>query len=330
MQPSAQQLCRGLLTVTDSRQEATLSELVSFRWHRLASPEWQMLYEPINEPTLARDRESFCPPLATADRTVLTGQEGEAYDPLRDEPALFRIFARLEDTQEAFLDFARRYGGLDELGIEISRTTESTLVPFAKSTGTLDAWSSRRQELAHAVRLLDALRNGRVADLLHEEYVTRETGGVLGVYRRDDQRPWKARPLKDGVVPGVNWAMSAREPVVVVPAQSTEREIVQHLLSLQVTRQLTGRQVSLTLSPTTKVYGAGLRLTYVVTTLVGALWLQLALAIDGNRDYRPCAGCGNPWDATDARQSRNWCSERCRQRIYRRNREQGAEDHAKV
>lgn len=49
---------------------------------------------------------------------------------------------------------------------------------------------------------------------------------------------------------------------------------------------------------------AGLRLTFEVSSLIGAMWLQFALAGDGNRAYRSCPECGEWWDATEARRRR--------------------------
>src|SRR5574340_836462 len=61
----------------------------------------------------------------------------------------------------------------------------------------------------------------------------------------------------------------------------------------------------------------GLRLTFEVRSLIAAMWLQFALAVDGQREYRPCPVCGDWWDATEARSDRKTCSDRCRKRMHR-------------
>jgi hypothetical protein len=64
----------------------------------------------------------------------------------------------------------------------------------------------------------------------------------------------------------------------------------------------------------------------VPSNLLAAMWLQLAHAIAGNKQYRACRECGN-WfeissedDGLTAR--REFCSDPCKSRDYRRRREQ--------
>jgi hypothetical protein len=57
----------------------------------------------------------------------------------------------------------------------------------------------------------------------------------------------------------------------------------------------------------------------VATGLLEALWLQLALAIDGDKRHRACAQCGR-WfelDPAIARTSRTFCSDACKSRAAR-------------
>jgi hypothetical protein len=70
-----------------------------------------------------------------------------------------------------------------------------------------------------------------------------------------------------------------------------------------------------------------LTLQLVADTLIQALWLQFELAVDGNRDYRSCATCGQFYelDPSVARTNRMYCSDACRSRAYRARRA-GQED----
>lgn len=67
-----------------------------------------------------------------------------------------------------------------------------------------------------------------------------------------------------------------------------------------------------------------LTLSYVPDTLLAALWLQLARAIDGDRRYRPCPVCGRfielSLEKTGKRADTRYCSSACRQRHWRRQR----------
>lgn len=53
--------------------------------------------------------------------------------------------------------------------------------------------------------------------------------------------------------------------------------------------------------------------------LLGAMWLQLARAVSGNKAFRECGRCGKPFELSPdrTRKSRKYCSERCRSRAYR-------------
>src|SRR5439155_5955574 len=59
--------------------------------------------------------------------------------------------------------------------------------------------------------------------------------------------------------------------------------------------------------------GGRLALRLVPATLLGALWLQFAAAVDGGHDFRACRECGR-WfrlDPATARTSREFCANAC-------------------
>jgi hypothetical protein len=59
-------------------------------------------------------------------------------------------------------------------------------------------------------------------------------------------------------------------------------------------------------------------------TLLAALWLQLALAINGNKDYRRCPVDGRWWEETPdiGRTNRVYCSAACKQKAWRARRDE--------
>jgi len=262
--------------VTEGRHEQTIAELVSFEWPRLDDPRWV-------------DHNG---------ERVLVGVWGEGYAPLRAEPALFRKFSDLDDTEAAFADFACKYGDYRPVTREREYVGDNARgIPLMGHT--LTYWKHERQLLGLVVRLWDALRASRPEDVLGNDVETQPTGGELFVCFR--------RPSD-----------SVMEPIVTIPKNSSPRRVVQAALAALVSRECHAN-AALAVSPgQQRIYESGLRLTFAVWDLKGAMWLQLALAIDGNREYRPCAGCGDQWDATGARATRTYCSERCRQRIARR------------
>ena len=62
----------------------------------------------------------------------------------------------------------------------------------------------------------------------------------------------------------------------------------------------------------------------VPTTLIGAMWLQLAESIAGNKMHRSCVSCGWWFEIgpSTARKSKFYCSEACRSRAYRGRKEE--------
>jgi len=63
----------------------------------------------------------------------------------------------------------------------------------------------------------------------------------------------------------------------------------------------------------------GFAFKVVPESLLGALWLQFALAVAGNKKYRACGACGQWFEVSPdvARTSRSYCKEACRARAYR-------------
>jgi hypothetical protein len=59
-----------------------------------------------------------------------------------------------------------------------------------------------------------------------------------------------------------------------------------------------------------------LELQTVPENLLGALWLQLAEAIGGGKQFRQCITCGG-WFEVSGRSDRRVCSDACRSRAYR-------------
>jgi hypothetical protein len=64
----------------------------------------------------------------------------------------------------------------------------------------------------------------------------------------------------------------------------------------------------------------GLALFFVPQSLIGLMWLQLAQAVNGNRQYRQCLAC-KTWmlisrETAGKRSSRSSCSNACRMKVY--------------
>lgn len=236
-------------------------------------------------------------------KRMLIGGTGPTYLPLRDEPLLFLKFAALEDTEDALAEFASRYGDLGGPGILSGIGGLDAEAGTRRELGRPVAeWRDARDFLALAIRLWESLKPNRAEDVLKD---------VLGLLETE--------PLGDGLLVSLRLPNGEYGWVGGAPRNARPERLIQTALAALVSSRKRAR-VSLAVAPGTP--GAGLRLTYHVSSLLEAMWLQLVLAIDGDRRYETCPECGNQWDATDVRSDKKTCSDRCRKarslRIQRR------------
>src|SRR5450759_562417 len=135
------------LTVTGRISSVSPAALVDFEWWRMADGRW----------------------IGTRDQRLLAGHPAdEGYQPLKKEPALFRRFASQQDSEDAFGEFAAKYGDLDDGGIVVVDDHAATSDEMASngpflvfSEGrSLEFWRGDRRMLAFAVRLWDAINEG--------------------------------------------------------------------------------------------------------------------------------------------------------------------------
>lgn len=244
---------------------------------------------------------------------VLLASLGRRYEPLHERPALFREFASLPFDRAAYLDFCLRYGPL------------ASFAPDERQR--LSYWVNAHAHMRASVRMMDSLQAGSTIDLgeLGIEFddchtldrmsalsmrsiwvelaTTAELSAVFSTTNHtpcEDEAHQHPFPVPERLVAG--WAKPRTSP----------RRIVQNALFGLTTTALREHTVSPKLASNGSPLGSGLQLAFEVNSLIGAMWVQLALAVDGNRTYKQCPICGEWWDATDARPHKTVCSDRCR------------------
>jgi hypothetical protein len=241
---------------------------------------------------------------------------GHSYMPLRKHDSLFRVFADTEPTQDGCLAFANRFGGL--LGAD-------------GRPESFRQWVLQVKKMRHAVRLWDWVREKNVAELRKKI-----RKGVLKIRNHKGvltERPvytYNAQPedtlldlteVSGSIQIPDQWVDRIAPDDVTTPARFLVRFLVNNRLP----------DASLTMAPTPGSEGeVVLRLQTVPQSLLGAMWLQFAFAIDGDTEHRRCEACGN-WFAIapdTARPDRQYCSNACRSRAYRRRMERARELHA--
>lgn len=207
--------------------------------------------------------------------------------PLRDEPALFRRFADLPAAEEAILAFANQYGCL---GI-FSRYGDERRTD----------WQREIAYMKSATEVWDLWRAaeedfGKEKDLRHLLTVSSLGRGVLVKTFSEGRPEWALRhSLRDDPFEAARAALAG--------------SIVNHVgdnFDAMVTNDL-------------KLY---LRPRH----LLAAMWFQLHLAINSNREYSRCALC-ETWFFVHPKASgrKRFCSTNCRVKAHQARRKDGAE-----
>ena len=247
-------------------------------------------------------------------RRILAGWPSDAsYMPLRSKTVLFEEFAGLGDDAEAFMAFARAYGDLDDARVPVAPIAEDATNALGRS---LEEWRAHRSILAFAVDLWNAVREDRAEALLGRELVvvdlaeaaqerwTYEQGpprveaAVLAPLGGAVHELWLSRPH---LAEAEEYHEKVGVPYQTQIATLERRNLSPRAVARAALAQLVSTycaELSVAMVVTTSP-GAPLRMTFQVQSLIAAMWLQLALAIDGEKEYRACPVCGRWWDATE-------------------------------
>ncbi|HKF59470.1 MAG TPA: hypothetical protein VKJ45_28785 [Blastocatellia bacterium] len=205
------------------------------------------------------------------------------YHPL-ERTGLFREFAGLAPTAKGILDFANRFGLLG-IGGNFTLETESDAVLVRAEPFAL--WKQEIQTLKMAVAFWDIFSASGGPTIVRKEL--QKLNLPSAVRRRlhlDDDDPGMA--------------------------------------ALSFVQTLTDPRLQEHTSPRLLFQGNLPRLELVLmpSTLLGALWLQFSLAIDGLKRFIKCSQCGAPFELsrdkrTGKRADAQFCSVRCRVGHYR-------------
>jgi hypothetical protein len=235
-------------------------------------------------------------------------RRGRRYLPLQESTGLFQTFARTERTPDGLLDFANRYGSIfgDQGRPESLWQWKVHLTRLRKA---VCLWSltvaDNRAELARHIVWQDGAEGAEVSYEPCEANPDPDLDCRMGIAGPRFQE---------------HWLNTFQQGDVVLPALVNVMGRVNARL-----RDQGSMPGSAGVAPEL-VYderSGRLRLHIIPGNLLGAIWLQFAQAINGNKEYRQCAGCGKWFELSPdtARTSRFHCSDACRSRAYRERRE---------
>jgi hypothetical protein len=218
----------------------------------------------------------------------------KAYDALSaGDSALFMNFQSNVRDADSALAFAARYGFLG------APVTERALLPDGRTYvvgDALAAWLSEAEGMRRAVALWDAVRTRSRRAMLRDPH-------VAAIARPVDTLSQSA-PLHLSAVPDADIRGYALFTLAHLVNRGLDARIDQH--EAQVGSEL-------------RVEGDDLAFRVVGRTLRGALWLQLALAVGGDKRFRQCPRDGRWWELHPdiARSNKVYCSDACKQAAYR-------------
>jgi hypothetical protein len=225
--------------------------------------------------------------------------------PLEEKPALFREFGDLEvsdrrSSEESIRGFANEHGALTRERLPVGRPGRRE-GPYPGED--LRLWREEIRRMRGVIELLDATVLGDQPAL--KRWVRLESGRLR--YRT----PWIRGSLP----------VSTEDSKHLRPGDAAQvaRFVVERIINSRLPER-TG--AALLYHPDTTTHGVHL----VPVDLLGALWLQCALALGREQDYRQCWQCGTWMEIVPAkaRSDRVYCSTRCRQKAYRQRKERTA------
>ena len=230
------------------------------------------------------------------------------YQPLATQTGLFREFASLHPaSEEDIVRFAGNYGWLggDRMQTQVARAKKgepgvamsSTTMMFGER---ITSWQAEVATMEHLVSLWEATTG--VSAKLAKVVTWEKNGsgvryeGILGlaVIAKTNYREEFFNNLNAGEL--------------VRPTLDFVRTRVNKLLE---DRGITNR---LLWDPNYRRQ----RVHVVPTSLVAALWLQFAKAIEGDKEYRQCEQCDRWFEvAAEKREDAKFCQNACRSKAYR-------------
>ena len=219
------------------------------------------------------------------------GPAAKDYYPMREHPGLFLMLAELAPTPDAVRGFANQYGALEHFDPTERRSAgpppPQPMTRAAPPPGLLDEPTPTFEGFSAEIR----------------ETLAKDGASKLSVsWFKDWER--EISHLRHEVGSMFGWSLYAR--FLKADDRAAINEHIQRRLQGHIAPLLTGESVEC-----------------VPTTLLGAVWLQLALAIAHNKHYRRCEGpsCPRVWfEVSKApfglRPEARYCSPTCRNRAW--------------
>lgn len=258
----------------------------------------------------------------------------ERYQPLVEQTGLFLVFAATEPTQSGVMGFADRFGMLAHAQLTLTppdrvrgRRGSRLREALARQDESLEFWQTKILKMREAVRIWEMLERGDLSRLAaHIRWVEGADPWPTAEY---DSHP-DLRPGERPEPPDQRHVEVIGSPVEEEFGRVTPGDAItpaRLLLRRMMNRELEGR-LRTVVAPDPE--DGDLRLGCVPADLLGAMWLQLALAVTEHKQYRRCQACATPFELSPetARTNKRFCSIACKNRSFRARKERAQELHA--
>jgi hypothetical protein len=224
----------------------------------------------------------------------------EMYRPLERETGLYKRFLEIDSSDRgSILEFADEYGSL---GVNALAARPATLDDANRNCVFVETWETWKEEIENMRRTVT-----------HWKMVeSKDSNGLSRYFTENARGTWLYKSDAGGF-------QRVQEPVqglfapgnVLIPAGF----LVQDWVNQQL-RQSTYPQVLYDVERGSRI------LQIVPRSLLGAMWLQFAQTIDGKRSHKPCKECSTWFEVstedTGKRVNREFCSDPCKSKNYRR------------
>ncbi|MHB1325673.1 MAG: hypothetical protein ACYC0L_05625 [Thermoleophilia bacterium] len=296
------------------------TEIYDFEWEVSTSgykwvaaekhPDNYWLISDLREATNAACEKKKKPWVITDDISIFQPRTASGYDPLRHETNLFIKFANTSPEPEEILSFANQYGLLGgDIAVAVMRTGA-----FPGEGELLSSWQEEIKSMKQMWGLWSMAKDGDAEGL--GRFIHWDNQDCVFYYGDPDYRPGQAR--KQGIPYSI--IASKDDPELFKRLQPGEHVVPAKYVVQQAVNEHLKKRVSPRVLWDVQKKPVELKLFHEPNSLIGALWLQFAQAIHGEKNFYYCDQCGAAFEL-DARlitrKSRKFCSNACRSKAQR-------------
>jgi hypothetical protein len=238
------------------------------------------------------------------------------FNPIASDPTLYRAFARLDSTEDAYLQFANKQGLLGIGGLLVRE--QGTYASVSQTMGEpFYRWRLAQYRMRVVTDILDAIQANDTEQLRQWFRVTRQSV----VFEREDAG--KGRRMSVVTSPELNIREYLWKWASGVPENERLIRFARGHAQNEINEAMAGDKDEGESATLARIIYDGDReamsLRVVPRNLLAALWLQCARVLTLNPAFHACEYCGKWFELSPAarRRQSKYCSARCKVAAYR-------------